>query len=88
VGWQRLHIPKEATCLAMYQIPSAVVPAITSVQENMKRLGLFKDKVNGRPLISTWEAVESALRELETLRQLNEPKDAVEKLFTKKTAWR
>ena len=51
-----------------YQVPSAIIPAITRTQDRMKAMGLFKDKVDGKPVLSTWEAVEAALRELKARR--------------------
>ena len=51
-----------------YQIPKALLPNITRTQDKLKELGLFKDKVNGNPALTTWEAVESSLAELESWR--------------------
>ena len=52
-----------------YQIPKNVEPKITSTQDRLKRMGLFKDSCNGHPAMTTWEAIESALKELDGWRR-------------------
>lgn len=56
-----------------YQIPSAVIPYVAKSQEQLKSLGLFRDKVDGKPAMSTWGAIDSALNELKTFRESTAP---------------
>lgn len=57
----------------MSRIDKTLQPVVTRVQDRMQRLSLFRDKVNGLAGISTWEAVDSALNELEESRKLRPP---------------
>ena len=47
----------------------AIQSVVTSVQDRLTRMGLFKDKVDGLAGMSTWMAVEAALRELQEHRK-------------------
>ena len=62
-----------------YQIPKNVEPKITSTQDRLKRMGLFKDSCNGHPAMTTWEAIESGLKELDIWRRGETP-DSVQQL--------